>query len=79
MEQEDKLSIEQLCVLINDKKELWVRLYDGLRICLIKKINEQEAFVGKFIPCSSNSRTYTIAYKDVKEIIGEKNGNCKTV
>lgn len=77
MEQENKINFEQLCALVNDKHEIWVRLYDGLRICLVKRVLEKEAFVGKFIPCSHNARTYTIPYKDVREIIGEKNGGCK--
>ena len=72
MEQEDKINFEQLCALVKDKREIWVRLYDGLRICLVKRIDDKEAFVGKFIPCSTNARTYTIPYKDVNDVIGEK-------
>lgn len=73
----DEYTYEQLCTELNNKKELWVRLYDGIRICLtgIQPGNDQR-FVARFIPCSHNSRVYSIPFDKIKEITGGRHGEC---
>ena len=43
----------------------WVRLYDGLVICLIAVIDEK-TYKAKFMPCAKNSREYVIKKSCIK-------------
>ena len=61
------LSFEELAELATKEKGIWVRLNDGMQICLVGvKYPIGKIFTAKFIPCAKNSRTYEICYSDVK-------------
>ena len=62
------IDYNQLASLVCTEKEIWVRLHDGLKICLID-ILEGETFIAKFLPCAENARKYEIEYNEIKEII----------
>lgn len=53
-------------------KPVWVRLYDGLRICLVAVL-DNETFKAKFIPCASNASEYIIKHKEIKEFVDLEN------
>ena len=56
----------ELAVRIHDDGPVWVRLYNGIIICLTGVI-DGDTFVAKFIPCSRNAREYKIAHREIKE------------
>lgn len=56
----------ELTTRIYDDGPVWVRLYNGVVICLVDVL-DKDTFKAKFIPCSANAREYKIAYTEVRE------------
>jgi hypothetical protein len=68
-------TFEQLAALVVEKKEVWVQLYNDVRICLVDIGNkEKQLFLAKFVPCATNSRTYTIDFSKVKDLDKKPSG-----
>ena len=47
------------------REPVWVRLYDGLVICLTE-VADGNTYKAKFMPCAKNSREYTIKKSCIK-------------
>lgn len=59
---------------LHGKDRVWVRLYDGLKICLVGVV-DGATFKAKFVPCARNAREYAIKHNEVKEfILDEREG-----
>ncbi|MFH1973048.1 MAG: hypothetical protein ABIK13_00355 [Patescibacteria group bacterium] len=66
----ENVTYQQIVEKILDAGSVWVRLYDGIKICLIDVIvQEPIIFIGKFLPCASNSKEYKIKFSEVKEFV----------
>lgn len=48
--------------------QVFVELFDGLKIHLVGKINDSE-YVGSFLPCAKNSRKYKILASEIKDLV----------
>jgi len=51
---------------LRETDRVWVRLYDGTRICLVEVL-DSETFKAKFLPCARNSREYVIRHNEIKD------------
>ena len=63
----------ELAAAVQTGDNPWVRLRDGLRISLVEVYDLKAGiFIGKFIPCAKNARTYKVMFNEVAEFIGKK-------
>lgn len=63
------ISFSQLFDKVQTTDRVWVRLHDGLKLCLVAVENEEDqTFIAKFLPCASNARKYLIRYNEIKKL-----------
>jgi hypothetical protein len=71
-------TFEQLAALVAEKKEVWVDLFNDVKICLIDVADKNnQIFLAKFMPCARNSRTYNIDFTKVKGLDARTSGGAQ--
>lgn len=71
---EEAITFDGLTWQVVDSDGVWVRLYDGLKICLTDLVlGDDVRFIGKFMPCARNAKEYVIRFEEVKELVQDKN------
>jgi hypothetical protein len=69
-------TFEELCAKVAMEKEVWVKLYDDIKICLVGiEDPAKQTFVAKFLPCAKNSRVYNIPCSRVRSISKRGSGD----
>jgi len=54
---------------LQDGSQIWVRLHDGLKLCLVAVDDiDRRVFIAKFLPCASNAQTYMIRYDEIAKL-----------
>jgi len=64
-------SFKEIVDLIGECPEVWVELTSGMRVCLVAVTDyTHEVFVGKYVPCVQQSRSFPIPYSKIKCVRG---------
>ncbi len=72
---EEKVTFDELAWQVVDSDGVWVRLYDGLKLCLTDiLLSDDVRFIAKFMPCARNAREYVIRFEEVKALV--KDNTC---
>jgi hypothetical protein len=62
-------SFSSLFGKLQDGSQIWVRLHDGLKLCLVGVDDiDRRVFIAKFLPCAANARTYPIRYDEIAKL-----------
>ena len=68
-------TFDSLASLVAEKKEVWVHLYNELKICLIGVTDPvTKVFSAKMLPCAANSRVYQIRYDQIQSLSNKPGG-----